>query len=293
MAPTNKARITDITDTVDPTVNDDITQGLDIRSKWINTTNGKVFFCVNNAAGAATWIDVTLTAAPGAHPVTIDTVDPTINDDSSLGFTVGDHWVNSAEETIWQAASVALGAAIWDRIDNAGGVGPGAAVNPNELMYGTLLDYPFAGNTTAGGIQYIRLELHKGTVSSMRTFIDSGGTGSRNIRMGIYDQVDPESEAGIPNNRVAQTNSVGTAGANGSFITEALIGGDYTVPVTGFYWLAIISDATPLKFAVTATHRADFLSVRHESGTGTTLPATAGTLSNPVNALIYLAAIKS
>lgn len=41
-----------------PTVDDDITSGYEIGSRWINTTTGKEFVCMSAADGAAVWIPV-------------------------------------------------------------------------------------------------------------------------------------------------------------------------------------------------------------------------------------------
>ena len=40
---------------VDPTVNDDITQGYDATTVWVNTANDRTWTCVSSAAGAAVW----------------------------------------------------------------------------------------------------------------------------------------------------------------------------------------------------------------------------------------------
>ena len=43
------------TATRDPTATDDVTQGYQPGSIWINDTAGTAWFCISNAAGAATW----------------------------------------------------------------------------------------------------------------------------------------------------------------------------------------------------------------------------------------------
>lgn len=102
--------------TVDPTVNDDDAAGWDVGSRWINTTTAKVWFATDVSTGAAVWKEVTYNAA-ATHPVHADTVDPTVTDDANGGYNVGDHWVNTAAQRIWQAIDVTIGAAIWERID--------------------------------------------------------------------------------------------------------------------------------------------------------------------------------
>lgn len=276
---------------VDPTVTDDTNSGFVVGDHWINTAAvpRRAFQVTDVSVGTAVWIRVTNVK------INITTSDPIITNDSTEDYEISSVWVNTSNQRVFQAVDVSVGAAIWDRIDNnESGAGPGAAVNPGELMFGTLLDYPSAGTSSASEIQYVRLRFTQGLViSGIRTFIDSGGTGSRNVRMAIYDQATPGDDAGDPDTRVAQTNSVSTSGTNGTFISEAFIAGDYTVPTTGFYWIAFITDSPSLKFAVSATHRADFLPHRHETSSGTTLPATTGGLTNPVGAVIYVAGIEA
>lgn len=175
---------------------------------------------------------------------------------------------------------------------------PGSFVQ-GARFYGNLMDYPSSGGMTSGTIQYVQVTLSVGVTYSMaRTFINSGGSAARFIRMGIYDQVDPSDPDGIPNDLVKQTNSVNTNVPGGTFYDVPLnntltVGGSgaddtFTVPVSGFYWIAIVASSGSISFAVTNSNRANFLPVRRESGPGTDLPATAGdfgALSNPVSAL--------
>lgn len=51
----------------------------------------------------------------GGFAPQIAIVDPTPADDSSLGFTAGDGWLNTVTGQYWKAQSVALGAAEWSR----------------------------------------------------------------------------------------------------------------------------------------------------------------------------------
>jgi len=43
------------TATTDPTVNDDVDEGYDVGSTWINNTSGAIFVCIDNTDGAAVW----------------------------------------------------------------------------------------------------------------------------------------------------------------------------------------------------------------------------------------------
>ena len=66
MARTPFADVSNVEDVVDPTVNDDITKGLDVGSRWTNTAGGRVWFCTDNTTGSAVWKDVTSTGGSGA-----------------------------------------------------------------------------------------------------------------------------------------------------------------------------------------------------------------------------------
>ena len=47
----------------DPTVNDDVTQGFAVGSRWTNVVSRRMFICVNADAGAAHWIVATVPSA--------------------------------------------------------------------------------------------------------------------------------------------------------------------------------------------------------------------------------------
>jgi len=274
----------------DPTAGNDNTQGYAPGLRWVNTTAPvKSYVCVDASTGAAIWIrEGNIKINVGAA------LTPTITNDDSEEYEIGSVWITT-DNLAFIATSVATGAARWAPANaDGGGGGAGSATPPGELMFGTLLDYPSPGNVSSGTVFYLRLKVSAGVViSDMRTFIDSGGTVARELRMGLYAQTDPADPYGVPVTRVAQTANDDTAGDSGLFKTLPLLGGNYTIAVTGFYWLAVVSDSTSLKFAVTAAARADFLPVRQESGTGTTLPATTGTLTNPISAVLYVAAVEA
>jgi hypothetical protein len=50
---------------------------------------------------------------PLTHPVHFAIVDPTVTADSGNGFIAGQHWVNTATPSVWEAVSVGVGAAVW------------------------------------------------------------------------------------------------------------------------------------------------------------------------------------
>jgi len=104
--------------TSDPSASDDDTAGWDVGSRWINTSNSKVWFAVDVSTGAAVWKDVTATAAAGSHPVQTSASDPTATDDANSGYDIGHHWINTTALRIFQAQDVTIGAAVWERIDS-------------------------------------------------------------------------------------------------------------------------------------------------------------------------------
>lgn len=225
----------------------------------------------------------------------VDVVDPVITDDENSDFRNGALWFNSVSLEVFRLVRKTAGAALWKPSVVAPGGGAPSAINPGELMLGTLLDYPFSAGTAKGEVTYIRIRISAGVaIASMRVFLDSGGTAARNIRLGLYSQTDLSDASLPPSARVAQTAQVNLNGLDGSFITEALLGGNFLVPTTGFYWLALVVDNTSAKFAVSATHRANFLNVRHEiPGITADFPASAGVTINPISAVPYLAAVEA
>jgi len=92
---------------IGPVVGDDQTQGYAIGSQWINTVTDEKFTCFDAGTGAAVWLE---SGGGGGH---VDTVDPTVSDDGTLGFNAGDFWLNTATGDVFQCLSNATGAAVW------------------------------------------------------------------------------------------------------------------------------------------------------------------------------------
>ena len=44
--------------TTNPGSNDDITQGYDVNSKWLNTTTPSYWVCTDNSVGSANWLQL-------------------------------------------------------------------------------------------------------------------------------------------------------------------------------------------------------------------------------------------
>ena len=61
-----------------------------------------------------------------------NTVDPTVNDDESNGYTTGTLWINTTTDESFISVDDTTGAAIWNQIDGAGG-GPSGTIAYGEL----------------------------------------------------------------------------------------------------------------------------------------------------------------
>jgi len=178
-------------------------------------------------------------------------------------------------------------------------VNSGGSVGGAAASLGTVLDYADPGNLSANTLQYTQVYLVASQeVDALLTFVVSGGAVGRNIRMAIFNQSDPTDLFGEPNARVAQTNDEATDGDDATYVsqllTDAATGGSgspttWVVPTTGYYWFAYTQNATNLKVAVTdQAYPAGYLPRREETITSNTIPATAGTLTNPSSAVVLV-----
>ncbi len=166
---------------------------------------------------------------------------------------------------------------------------------PGQHQASTPFVYTESPNPAASQIQYTRVFITQGIeIASMKVFHINGGNAARFLNMGIYDQADPDDDAGQPFNKLAETGAFDTNVATNTFIISALSGGDLTIPQTGFFWIACVSDtATPLQFSGTGVFPAGFVPVFAETTIGTTLPATASSLSNPGGSVLFAAALEA
>lgn len=64
------------------------------------------------------------------------TVNPTVNDDNTRGYSVGTLWVNTATQNVYVSTSVATGAAVWTQM--TGGSGSGSSFVQGGNSFGTL-----------------------------------------------------------------------------------------------------------------------------------------------------------
>lgn len=76
-----------------------------------------------------TQTQIGLSNVPNLKQNLIATTDPTVNDDSSLGYAVGSKWINTTLNRVWFASNVSIGAAVWGR-----GVSTLEALNDVDLI---------------------------------------------------------------------------------------------------------------------------------------------------------------
>jgi len=273
---------------VDPTVSDDSDSGLAAGHHWINTTAvpARVFQAASVVVGAAVWKRLSNRNDNTAS------VPPAVSNDNTQGYEANSQWYDSVSQILYVCLSAATGAALWR---NVGDQTSSSADPPGVVQFGSILIYPIAGGNGAQDIQYVRVQLIAGkTYDRMRVFIDNGGSATRDVRIGVYDQTDPldASAAAAPVNRVAQTVITDTNVPNGTYLVINLTT-TYTPTVSGLYWLALIQSSSAVKFNVTAaTYRSGLLPVWRATGTGTNLPATAVGLTNPASAVIYVSLVE-
>ena len=94
-----------------PGSNNDSTQGFVIGDRWINTSNDSEFVATNVLAGDAIWKNTTIGKAYSLYQFLIA---PTINDDITLDYLVGDRWVNTLTGDEYVLINNTIGAAIWN-----------------------------------------------------------------------------------------------------------------------------------------------------------------------------------
>ena len=284
MARTPWADVSNVETTVDPTVNDDSTQSLDVGSRWTNTTTNIVWFCTDNSTGAAIWKDVS-----NLKTNLEATTDPGSSNDITQGYFNGSVWINTSSSPIrvFTAVSTATGAAIWlqttNTIDNSDA--------PGLYFLGALLDYSVGAGLPSGEIQYARAFLLAGlTIRGVEVFVDSGGANNRDLRVGLYSQAVPTDQTGVPLTRVGQSNVTPTGGTNGTYL-NIMFTTPYVISSSGFFWIALVTDSSAVKLISTpTTYRENYPPIFRQTVTGTTLPATASGLSNPASAIAFAAA---
>lgn len=231
-------------------------------------------------------------------------VDPVPTNDNTQGYSPGSLWV-TVGASVWWCGSAATGAAVWRQVGFAAVTTPGdiagvisqSKIAPGEHPLGNVMDYHATGGVSASVIQYTRVWMQAGIIlDRMANFVFTGANGTRDLRMGVYEQADPLDETLLPTNRVAQTNILAPVANGKQFpqLTTAPTGGSgapttYAIPVTGYYWTAHITDETALSFAVSSIYPVGLVPALFEAGIGNVLPAVATAPTPATSSVVYIA----
>lgn len=101
-----------------PTTGDDSNDGYAVGSVWVDTTADKAYICTDPSVGAAVWEVIT--------PETLSnlgaSVAPTVNDDSSGGYTPGSIWADTTADEAYVCVDASVGAAAWVKITGGSAV---------------------------------------------------------------------------------------------------------------------------------------------------------------------------
>ena len=168
----------------------------------------------------------------------------------------------------------------------------GSSGKEGRVTVGSLLDYSEELSIDSSSeIQYMQIYLTDPvSFSDLEVYLTKYAS-SNNIRLGIYDQTDPDDPDGEPDNRIARTDSYTLqSGDESNFVTRPLQA-QLDIMVTGYYWFAFICSKTNTEFAATPNYPAGFLPRRIQSSSGANLPASAGGLSNPAGHFTYVGAL--
>jgi len=102
-----------------PAVTNDSASGYSVGSVWINSTTNTIYIATSVAPGAANWV---ATTGGGGGTLIQDNftaaVNPAVANDSTQGYAVGSHWVNTATNEVFVCASPTVGAAVWTYVSN-------------------------------------------------------------------------------------------------------------------------------------------------------------------------------
>jgi len=91
-----------------PGAGDDVDDGYDVGSVWIDTATNIIYQCVDATAAAAIWIRIAASIESAAAP--------TVGDDIGDGYNVGSTWTDTTLNERWVCVDNSTGAAIWVRV---------------------------------------------------------------------------------------------------------------------------------------------------------------------------------
>lgn len=103
-----------------PTTTDDHSSGYHVGDRWLNLTTADEWICMDNTTDAAVWVQ-------GTHLIYRTTTDPTISDDITDGFSIGDIWMNLVDAKEYRCWVNDEGAAVWLQVGTV--TGPSSSTN--------------------------------------------------------------------------------------------------------------------------------------------------------------------
>ncbi len=159
---------------VNPTVNDDNTMGYATTSRWYNYLTTTSWVCITAATGAADWRRELFDLAKsnlGAG------VDPTANDDNTLGYQVGSLWFNLVTKTMFICTANTTTLATWVKLFSQSAPG---ALTVVPTAYGSTVNPALPGNhyATTGGTGATTYNIGAFSVGDLFMFSDVDGIAS-------------------------------------------------------------------------------------------------------------------
>lgn len=95
------------------------------------------------------------------------TLNPTVNDDGTLGYVAGSLWINTTNNTTWVAISVATGAAVWKELTNISSTLPAKA--------GKVLAASFAGTPKKATVTFTTPFADTNYAVALTPIVSAGG----------------------------------------------------------------------------------------------------------------------
>jgi len=317
---TQDSSVKDNSTTVDPAVTNDGTQGYVVGSQWINTTTNNVFVATSVATGAAIW---TMTSVTGLD-LTNQKVAYTSTGQLHMLGTLMDY-PNSGKvvaseamfvKVYFQAGTVLKSMQVFNTTAVNGNFNLGVysqnitttvtagsnGVNVSTFAGSGTLNVTATASFNATGTLTVQTSGGLATITytgtsggnSFTGCTTTSGTGTLSSTAGSntvaqFTSAASTSITGLPVILVASTGSTAQSGTS-AYQTVNLLA-NYTVPFTGYYWLAMVGSSTTARFAVSNQYQTGFIPVQYQTGlTGVTFPTAVGTLAAAAStALLYVA----
>jgi hypothetical protein len=173
---------------------------------------------------------------PGIQVNLTAVADPTVNNDSTLGYQVGSLWQNSATGQVWIARSVAVGAAVWNALEPSD--------FPGYIVGNWVAPFGYTSTATSGALAVNTLRCYPGYIKQRVSISSLGGrvvaNAAGNVQFAIYRaNLATGRPTGTP---AASTASMSTAAA-GTISSAASAQFEQ-----GLYWFCANTDTAALTF---------------------------------------------